>query len=286
MDVGKSLTHRAAFTYSRAIQRMCGSHHVAGKSRALATMESSSGECRRSYGVRSHTVVNIDIEGRAAPNWPIDIPPIRALIVDDHDVVREGLRVILERGGVVKVVGSACNGEQAVSAAQTLKPDMIIMDLVLPVLNGIETTRRVLRDLPQTHIIVVSACQAPEQVCNALRAGARGYVLKASVSGELRSAVGAVTDGRRYVSRAITALFRDGALVTSLPESSLDRLSKREQEVLRYIVAGLSSSGIAPLLSLSRKTVETYRARMMLKLGVANRSELIQLAMECTLPTV
>ncbi len=96
----------------------------------------------------------------------------------------------------------------------------------------------------------------------------------------------AVTGGRLYVSRAITALFCDGILVTSLPSSRLDRLSKREREVLHYIVAGSSSSGIAPLLSLSRKTIDTYRSRIMSKLEVANRSELIQLAMECMLPTV
>jgi DNA-binding NarL/FixJ family response regulator len=236
--------------------------------------------------VRSNSAVNIDLEGSAAPTSRIGVQPIRALVVDDHDVVREGLRVILERGGEVKVVGSACDGEQAVFAAQTLKPDMTIMDLVLPVLNGIDTTRRVLREFPRTYIIVVSACQAPEHVRNALRAGAHGYVLKASASAELRGAVCTVTRGRHYVSRAITALFSDGVLVTSHPESLLDRLSKREQEVLRYIVAGLSSAAIAPLLALSRKTVETYRARMMLKLGVSNRSQLIQLAMECTLPTV
>jgi DNA-binding NarL/FixJ family response regulator len=200
--------------------------------------------------------------------------------------VREGLTVILERGGGITVVGTACNGEQAVLAAQTLRPDMIIMDLVLPVLNGIDTTRRVLRELPQTRIIVVSACHAPEHVCNALRAGARGYVLKASASAELPDAVGAVTADRRYVSPAVTALFADGVLMTSLPEGPLDRLSTREREVLRYIVAGSSSSAIAPLLCLSRKTVDTYRARMMSKLRVTNRSELIQLAMECTLPTV
>ncbi len=110
--------------------------------------------------------------------------------------------------------------------------------------------------------------------------------VEASVSAELHDAVRAVTGGRLYVSRAITALFCDGILVTSLPSSRLDRLSKREREVLHYIVAGSSSSGIAPLLSLSRKTIDTYRSRIMSKLEVANRSELIQLAMECMLPTV
>jgi two-component system response regulator NreC len=169
--------------------------------------------------------------------------------VDDHDIVREALTVILERAAGVKVVGSASNGEQALSSALTLRPDMVIMDLILPILNGIDTTRRVIRELPQTRVVVVSACHAPEQVCNALRAGAGGYVLKGSASAELGNAVDAVTEGRRYVSRAITALFRDGVLITALPESPLKRLSTREREVLRYIVAGWSSSAIGPLLS-------------------------------------
>jgi DNA-binding NarL/FixJ family response regulator len=236
--------------------------------------------------MRTHSAVQSDIEGCAASTSGTAVPAVRALVVDDHDVVREGLTVILERHCGVKVVGSACNGEQALFSAHTLRPDMIIMDLMLPILNGIDTTRRVIQELPRTRVIVVSACHAPEQVCSALRAGARGYVLKASAGAELRDAVAAVTEDRLYVSRAITALFSDGVLVTSLPEGPLDRLSAREREVLRHVVAGSSSSAIAPLLSLSRKTVDTYRARMMAKLGVANRSELIQLAMECTLPTV
>ena len=236
--------------------------------------------------MRSLSAGRDDVEGSPAPTSGTAVPAIRALVVDDHDVVREGLTVILEHRCGVRVVGSACNGEQALLSAQTLRPDMVIMDLMLPVLNGIDTTRRLTVEFPKIRIIVVSACHAPEQVSNALRAGARAYVLKASASAELQDAVGAVREDRLYVSRAITALFSNGVLVTSLPEGPLDRLSKREREVLRYIVAGSSSSAMAPLLSLSRKTVDTYRARMMSKLGVANRSELIRLAVECTLPTV
>jgi two-component system response regulator NreC len=212
------------------------------------------------------------------------IPYIRALVVDDHDVVRAGLTVILEHQCGVHVVGSASNGEQAVLAARSLQPDLILMDLVLPVLNGIDTTRRVIFELPQTRIIVVSACHTREHVCSVLQAGAQGYVLKASVVAELADAVAAATKGCIYVSRAITEMYPDGVLMSSFPQSPLDRLTPRERQVLRYIVAGSSSSSIAPRLCLSRKTVDTYRARMMSKLGVANRSELIQLAMEYTLP--
>jgi DNA-binding NarL/FixJ family response regulator len=242
--------------------------------------------CRRSNGVRLHPAVKSDSELRYAPTRRIAVPHVRALVVDDHDVVREGLTLILERDCGVQVVGGASDGEEAVLATQRLRPDLIVMDLILPVSSGIDATRRVVREFPHAHIIVVSACQAPEHVFNALHAGARGYVPKASAAAELRDAVKAVMGGGRYVSVSITALYSGGGLATSFPPSPLERLSTREREVLGHIVAGSSSSAIASALSLSRKTVDTYRARMMLKLEVANRSALIRLALKYTLPSV
>jgi two-component system response regulator NreC len=212
--------------------------------------------------------------------------PFRTLVVDDHSIVREAVTVILEGDRRIKVAGSASNGEEAILAAQRLRPDLVIMDLLLPILNGIDATRSIVRELPQTRIIVFSGCHAPEQVCCAMRAGARGYVLKAAVRAELSTAVQEVIAGRRYVSPALTALFANGVLATSFPESPLDRLSVREREVLQYIVAGFSSSAIGQSLSLSRKSIDTYRGRMMAKLRVCNRSALIGLAVKHTLPPV
>jgi DNA-binding NarL/FixJ family response regulator len=214
------------------------------------------------------------------------VPTIRILVVDDHSVVRDGVALILEREGGMKVIGWAATGEEAVGTAQRLTPDVIIMDLVLPSLNGIEATQSIMRELPLTHIIALSACHTAELVHRALRAGAHGYVLKSAASAELVLAVNAVVAGHQYVSPSITAMFVDGVLRTSIPKSAFDLLSAREREVLRGIVAGSTSADIALQLSLSRKTIDTYRGRIMTKLGVADRSKLIQLASEFDLPRV
>jgi DNA-binding NarL/FixJ family response regulator len=211
-------------------------------------------------------------------------PSIRILVVDDHCVVREGLAVLLDRGDGLTIVGTAGTGEEAVLAARRLRPDVVIMDLVLPALSGIEATRRIISELPDTRIIALSACHTSEHVGRAMRAGARGYVLKTAASSELLSAIRAVTAGQQYVSPAVAAMFDDAVLSPSTPQSAFDSLSVRERDVLRYIVAGETSSDIASRLSLSRKTVDTYRGRMMVKLGVANRSELIRLALEYAFP--
>jgi DNA-binding NarL/FixJ family response regulator len=212
------------------------------------------------------------------------IPLLRILVVDDHSVVRDGLAVILDREPGMHVVGCAASGEAAVGAAQRLTPDVVVMDLVMPDLNGIDATRRIIHELPRTHVIALSACHTPEHVYRALRAGAHGYVLKSAASDELLLAIKAVIAGRQYVSPAITDLFVKGVLSTSIPRSPFDLLSEREREVLRGIVMGSTSSEIALHLSLSRKTVDTYRGRIMTKLGVDNRSKLIRFAMDFELP--
>jgi DNA-binding NarL/FixJ family response regulator len=211
--------------------------------------------------------------------------PIRLLVVDDHSIVRWGLGILLE-SEEMKVVGTAATGEEAVLATQRLRPDVIIMDLMLPTLNGLDATRRILREFPRTRVIALSACHSPEHVHRALRAGARGYVLKTAACADLLCAVTAVAAGNQYVSPGITALFVDGVLNTTIPRSPFESLSTRESEVLRRIVAGSSSSDIALQLSLSRKTIDTYRSRIMVKLGVANRSALIRFAAEYELPDV
>ena len=193
--------------------------------------------------------------------------------------------MLLGRIDGLTIVGSAASGEEAVLAAHRLRPDVIIMDLVLPSLSGIDATRRIISELPQIRIIALSACHTSEQVRRALRAGARGYVLKTAGSSELLCAINAVTAGEHYVSPSIAASLMDGVLGNPIPASPFDSLSARERAVLQHIIAGATSSDIAQQLSLSRKTVDTYRSRLMLKLGVANRSELIRVALEYELPT-
>jgi DNA-binding NarL/FixJ family response regulator len=210
----------------------------------------------------------------------------RTLIVDDHAIVRDGLADLIERERGMRVVGFASSGEEAVSVAQRLKPDLIIMDLMLPSLNGIDATQRIMSELPRTRIIALSACHTPEQVCRVLRAGAQGFVLKTAAAAELLCAIHDVMAGKQYVSPVIAALFLDGELSMPISKSPFERLSSRERKVVQLIVAGSTSSDIAIELSISRKTVDTYRGRIMVKLGVANRSALIRFALEYELPTV
>jgi DNA-binding NarL/FixJ family response regulator len=219
-------------------------------------------------------------------NLGSDAPFVRILVVDDHSLVRDGLAVLIERESGIKVVGMAATGEEAVVVARRLRPDVIIMDLMLPALNGIDATRRIIAEFPMIRIIALSACHTHEQVCRMLRAGALGFVLKTEAGKELLRAIQAVKAGKQYVSPAITALFDEGALNVPIPKSPFERLSNRERAVVRLIVAGSTSADIAEQLSLSRKTVDTYRGRIMVKLGVANRSALIRFALEYELPLV
>jgi DNA-binding NarL/FixJ family response regulator len=244
------------------------------------------GSMRRLGGVSAHTANDVVNEESNCMSVELPAPLTRILIVDDHSIVRDGLAVLIEREPGLKVVGFAGSGEEAVTVTQRLRPDLIIMDLMLPALNGIDATRRIISEFPQTRIIALSACHTPEQVSRALRAGALGFVLKTEAATELLRAVQMVTAGKEYVSPAITALFVGGALSMPSPKSPFERLSSREREVVQLVVAGSTSSDIALQLSLSRKTVDTYRARIMVKLGVANRSALIRFALEYELPPV
>jgi DNA-binding NarL/FixJ family response regulator len=212
--------------------------------------------------------------------------PTKILLVDDHDIVREGLMALLGRTGGMTVVGSAATGEEAVLAARRLNPDVIVMDLVLPALNGLDATRRILSEWPLTHIIALSACHTSEHVHRALRAGARGYVTKASVGSDLVAAIKAVVAGDRYISAGIMPVTVEAPGDRSGPTGSCEHLSEREFAVLRLLVDGLSSTQIARQLSISPKSVDTYRHRLMVKLGVANRAELIRVAVEYELTSV
>jgi DNA-binding NarL/FixJ family response regulator len=207
-------------------------------------------------------------------------PPIRILVVDDHGIVREALAILIERQHGMTVVGSVADGADAVTAAMRLKPDLIIMDLVLRDMNGVDATQHILRLLPMTQVIVFSACHTTEHVCRALRAGARGYVVKDAFGAELLQAVISVMAGQQFLSPQIAPLLLDGMLGDAPAKSPMESLSARERQILHRIVGGATSADIAVHLCLSRKTVDTYRGRMMTKLGVANRSALIRFAIE------
>jgi DNA-binding NarL/FixJ family response regulator len=206
-------------------------------------------------------------------------PSCGILVVDDHGIVREGLIALLKRQGDIDVLGSAISGAEAIAAAQRLKPTIIIMDLFLPDMSGIDATTRILASLPLTRVIMLSARHTSEHVYGALRAGALGYVVKDAPADELLQAVRSIREGKRYLSPQVAPAVGD-ATCYSLPKSPLERLSMRERDVLHRIVAGGSSAAIGQHMSLSPKTIDTYRGRLMTKLGVRNRSELIRFVIE------
>ncbi len=208
---------------------------------------------------------------------------IKVLLADDHAIIRDGLRVFLEMHPEITVVGEAVNGKEAVSRASALTPDVVIMDISMPELNGIEATRAIVQSNPATRVIILSMLGTSEHVFKALQAGAQGYLLKQSASQEVVDAVLTVNAGRRYLSEPITNVVVDGYLQQPEPaqeKTPLDRLSQREREILPYVVQGKSSAEIGELLFLSTKTVETYRLRLMQKLGVKDLAGLIKFAIK------
>jgi DNA-binding NarL/FixJ family response regulator len=180
----------------------------------------------------------------------------------------------------MSVVGYAGNGENAVACAKELNPDIVVMDLVLPSLNGLDATQRILLERPLTHIIALSGCHTTDHVHRALKSGARGYVTKISAGADLVLAIQCVLAGEIFVSSGILSIAADSSGAPRDPRGSFVHLSERERQVLRSLVKGSSSARIGRELSLSPKSIDTYRHRIMVKLGVSNRAELIRLALE------
>ncbi len=206
--------------------------------------------------------------------------PITVFLADDHAVIRDGLKYILQAQNDIAVVGDAADGRDAVKQVEKLKPDVVVMDISMPELNGIDATQQIHAVLPQTRIIILSMHSTVEHVARALQAGARGYLLKESAGIEVVEAVRAVRAGQRHLSQQITATVIDDYLQTRQPTSPLERLSPREREVLQLVVEGKSSAQISKTLSLSTKTVETYRSRLMEKLDVKSVAELVRFAIQ------
>ena len=209
---------------------------------------------------------------------------IKVLLADDHAVVRDGLRLILEARGEVQVVGDVANGQEAVDASRTLTPDIVIMDIAMPELNGLDATRQVLALRDGTRVIILSMHAAAEYVYRAFEAGASGYVLKESAGRELMEAVRSVYAGRRYVSPRIGPDVIMEVLsqrhAGRRRENPVESLSERERQVLQLVVEGHSSSWIAAKISLSQKTVETYRSRVKKKLGIHDIPGLTKFAIQ------
>lgn len=200
------------------------------------------------------------------------------LLVDDHTVIRAGIKLLLERHRDWQVVGEAADGREALKAVEKLRPDVVVMDLAMPNLNGMEATRQLLSTHPKTSVVVLSMHSDEGYVLRALKAGARGYVLKDSTETDLIDAVKAVLAGKSYFSPAVSRLLvedytrqlRDRDL-----EDTFELLTNREHEVLQLAAEGKSNKEIAGLLNLSVYTVETHRKNIMEKLNLHSVPELI-----------
>jgi DNA-binding NarL/FixJ family response regulator len=205
---------------------------------------------------------------------------VRVLLADDHAVVREGLAALLGTQPDIEVVGAVGDGREAVRESRRLEPDVVVMDVTMPELNGIEAAGQIHDACPATSVVMLSMHSDVEHVYRALRAGARGYLLKSSAGSEVAEAVRAVISGRRYLSSKIAESVLDDYIRKRSTDSPLESLSPRERQILQLIAEGRATADIARMLSLSPKTVDTYRSRMMAKLGINDLPALIKFAVQ------
>jgi len=197
---------------------------------------------------------------------------IRVLVVDDHAVVREGLRTFLELQDGIAVIGEAGDGEEAVRQAEALKPDVIVMDLVMPRLDGVGAMRELRRRLPTARVIVLTSFVEDERLLPAIQAGAAGYLLKNVAPPELARAVRAAHAGEALIDPVVAARLVD-AIAQPPGEPAPERLTAREQEVLALIARGFSNKRIALELGIAEKTVKTHVGHVLAKLGVSDRTQ-------------
>jgi len=209
------------------------------------------------------------------------VAKLRLLLADDHALLRLGLRKILEERPEWQVIAEAGDGRAAVRETLALTPDVVILDIGMPLLNGIEATRQIIRRLPTIGILILSMHADEAYVTQALRAGARGYLLKDSAGNELIRAVSAVASGKSFFSPAVAKVMLDDyvhRLATTGVDDRYDLLSEREREILQLVAEGHSSKAVAELLSISPATVETHRAHILQKLDVHSTAELVLFA--------
>ncbi len=211
---------------------------------------------------------------------------IRTLLVDDHSLVRSGIRALLEYEADIEVVGEAADGLEALELAEKLRPEVIVMDIMMPRLNGIQATRRISDSYPQIKVIILTMHSDSALIRQALRNGAKGYLLKSASTEELLLAIRAAARGEAYLSSAVSRVVIERFLDYSDPCDELDeieRLSSREIEVLQLIAEGHTNNSIARELGITVKTVEKHRANLMAKLNVHDIAGLVRLAIKMKL---
>lgn len=209
--------------------------------------------------------------------------PCSVLLVDDHKIMRDGIKAILERSSEFSVIGEADTGAAALQVCKSEKPEIILMDIGLPGLNGIEATTEILRQSPHIKIVILSMYDDEHSVVSAIRSGARGFVLKKASDNDLLDAMRTVAKGGSYLSPQVSdrllSRIQRGDMDSKPASSALEALSPREMQVLRLVAEGKTSKEIAVILDLGLQTVRSYRKTMMKKLGVNNVASLTQLAL-------
>ena len=207
---------------------------------------------------------------------------IRVLVTDDHAIVRDGICALLALTADVEAVGQATNGREALEMVAELAPDIVLMDIVMPLMDGLEATRRINKRFPETKVIVLTQYEDREYVLNAIESGASGFISKAAASSELTSAIRSVYQGDSFLSPSIARLlvedYRQIARVGRSKDTS-DQLTDREREVLKLLAEGYSTHEIARMLVISPKTVERHKTNLMAKLDLHNRLELFKYAL-------
>jgi two-component system response regulator NreC len=204
--------------------------------------------------------------------------PIRILLADDHTVMRNGLRLLLERQRNLTVVAEASDGRESVRLAEELSPDVVVMDIAMPNLNGIEASRQIMASNPDIAIVILSMHSDESYVIRALKAGARAYLLKDSAEGDLIAAIHAITDGKSFFSPAISRILVEDymrQLEQKHVEDTYELLTAREREILQLLAEGKTNKEVAAMLNLSIYTVETHRTHILQKLNLHNVPELI-----------
>jgi DNA-binding NarL/FixJ family response regulator len=208
--------------------------------------------------------------------------PLRILIADDHDLVRRGVKALLQAHADWQICGEAITGREAVAKAEELKPDIVILDISMPDLNGVEAARRIRKASANTEVLILSMHYSDQLIREIVDAGVRGYIVKSDSDRDLIIAVETLAKHRPFftplATEVILSNLNAGGPITKIPESIRDRLTSREREIVQLLAEGKSSKEIASSLNLSVKTVETHRANIMRKLDMHNVSELVRYA--------
>ncbi len=214
---------------------------------------------------------------------------IRVLVVDDHTIIRDGICALLALTEDIEVVGEATNGNEALIKVSELNPDVVLMDIAMPIMGGLEATRRINKDFPKTKVLVLTQYDDKEYFFPVIESGASGFISKAAASSELTAGIRSVFQGDSYLSPSVTKLMVENYQHSAGDRSKQDpyyQLTSREREIFKLLAEGHSTQEIANILVITPKTVEGHKTNLMLKLGVHNRIELVKYALRKGIITI